>query len=309
MKTIVSFLRFNVIRRLERMCSPEMLYRLLLPIARIRAARRQRLLVVPLPAILGRGTVMPAAGKCQRDFYQNRTLSYFPERLATPKWSGRCSFCGLDALREVQRQGRPAVIAMCHFGPFFLLHLWLRAAGIKAAVLVEGQWDGSPYLHRLKHRQTLFPGFPRVFCRHQLREAVEFLAAGNVLIIAIDSHSQNHLEVPMNAGARFRMATGALRLAAHQRAQLFPCTITDEGRWRFRIELGKPVPAEYFADPRNFMLAGKHLLAEMLPAFRAHPEQCSEMTLDCFRPVASNMARQESVSVSRPEFELERAVG
>jgi lauroyl/myristoyl acyltransferase len=86
----------------------------------------------------------------------------------------------------------------------------------------------------------------------------------------------------------FQMATGALRLAARQRAAVFPCNIIDEGRWRFSVELGRPVPEKFLADTPDFVAAGKHLLDEMLPCFRAHPEQCSQMVFDSFQPAVAN---------------------
>jgi hypothetical protein len=116
------------------------------------------------------------------------------------------------------------------------------------------------------------------------------LADGNVLIIAVDTGSGNQMEVPLEAGFRFQMATGALRLAAHEHALLLPCTIVDEGRWRFSITLGRPVPGNFLSDAGNFCLAGKHLLNEMLPCFRAHPEQCSKMLLENFQIATPNHA-------------------
>jgi hypothetical protein len=94
----------------------------------------------------------------------------------------------------------------------------------------------------------------------------------------------------VDARYNFRLATGAIRLAARHGACLFPGSIRDEGRWRFSFELGRPVPAEFLTDTPDLISAGKHLVSELLPHFRAHPEQCSKMVLECFRPVDVNMA-------------------
>jgi long-chain acyl-CoA synthetase len=289
MARIIDFLRFKTIRLLEQNCGPEILYRLLLPIARIRTVFKKNSAGLRLPAVLGAGTISPGGTRARRDFFQNSALTFFPERLAAPVWLERCEFSGLDMLRDCQRQGQPAILAVCHFGPVSLLRRWLQAAGIRATTLVGGRADERSGLNQLKDQVTLFPEIPRVFYPQQLREVTKFLAAGNVLIIAIDSEAGNQIEIPVDPAYghfNFRMATGPFRLAARHGARLFPCTIRDEGRWRFRIELGRPVPAEFLSSTPDFKSAGKHVLDELLPRFRACPEQCSKMLIESFRPVA-----------------------
>src|ERR1700693_1282672 len=127
MGSVVSVLRFNIIRILERMCSPELLYRLMFPIAALRAVFKERPVALPLPAVIGAGSVVPRTAKFWRNCYLNQTLGFFPERLTTSEWLSRWSFSRLDELVDVQRRGQPAIIAVCHFGPFFLHRLWLRA--------------------------------------------------------------------------------------------------------------------------------------------------------------------------------------
>jgi hypothetical protein len=79
------------------------------------------------------------------------------------------------------------------------------------------------------------------------------------------------------------MATGAVRLALRHQAELIPCSILDEGRWHFRIELGRPVPREFLTAGSGWSRAGKHLLDEMMPHFQAHPEQCGGNLIVCLR--------------------------
>jgi lauroyl/myristoyl acyltransferase len=282
-----SFLRFHSIRGCERACSPPNLYRLFALIAGLRAAFKKSPAALPLPVVIGAGSVVPGTGKFWRNYYLNCALSAFPDRLAKPEWLNRCSFSGLEELREVQRCGQPAVIMVCHFGPVYLLRLWLQAAGIRAATLVAGQTRERSYMNRLKDRTRLCPEIPTVFYPDQLRAVVKFLAAGNALIIAVDNNSGNQMEIPVDDRFNFQMATGALRLAVRHQARLFPCNIIDEGRWRFRIELGRPVPPEFLSDPPDFKAAGSHLLGEMLPCFRAHPEQCTDMLFNGFQPTVS----------------------
>jgi len=281
--SVVSFVRFKANRALERMCRPEWLYRLLAPVASLRAALKKCPAALTLPAVIGTGTVIPYTRKAWRNYYLNCALSNFPERLTGPGWFNRCSFFGLDELLEVQRRGRSAIIVILHFGPAYLLRFWLRAAGIRAATLVAGEANERSYMHRLRDRVTLFPGIPTVFYPLQFRKVLEFLASGNVLVIAADCDTPNCIEVPIDAHHSFRMAAGAIRLAAERGARLFPCTITDEGQWRFRVEIGRPVPENLVSGTPDFTSVGKHLLDEMLPCLRAHPEQCTRMIFENFR--------------------------
>ena len=129
-----------------------------------------------------------------------------------------------------------------------------------------------------------FPEIPIAFYLDQLREASEFLAAGNSLLIAVDHSAGKQMRVPVGDGWTFQMATGAVRLAVRHRAELFPCVVIDEGCWRFQIKVGRPVPAEYLAAETDLIPAGKHLLNEMLPHFRSYPKQCSHQLIKCFQP-------------------------
>ena len=170
----------------------------------------------------------------------------------------------------------------CHFGPAFLLSRWLQAAGFKSATLVGDKTETRSCLNRLKDQVTLFPEIPRTFFTDQLRELSAFLAAGNVLVIAMDSPRGKHIEIPIDEETCFQIATGPLRLAATHSARLLPCVVLNDGPWRFRLELGRPVPDRFLDKVLDAEATGKHLLNELLPYFRATPENCSKMLLDCF---------------------------
>jgi hypothetical protein len=134
------------------------------------------------------------------------------------------------------------------------------------------------------------PAIPTTFCLDQLRELLAFLAAGNPLCIAMDvpGSEDKKVEVPFCAGWTFRMNTGALRLALRQRAELIPASIIDEGGWRFRIELGRPVPEELLAGEAGWPRAGKFLLDEMMPYFQDRPELCKGDFILCLKKTAAS---------------------
>jgi lauroyl/myristoyl acyltransferase len=166
---------------------------------------------------------------------------------------------------------------------------WLQAAGIPAATLRAGKAEDRAKwkrleVERLEDKLSPFPGIPTTLHLDQLREANEFLAAGNALLIAIDNDLGKQMNVPVCEGWTFQMAAGAVRLAIRHRAELIPFVLIDEGCWRFQMKLGRPVPAEYLATQADWTHAGKHLVNEMLPHFRNHPQQCSKLMVECLRP-------------------------
>lgn len=273
--------KFVFIRRLERMLSPRGLRRVLTPIIAARTAFRRRRPSQPLPECLGGGEFRTPK-KQQRNNSLNLILEYFPEQLATPKWRDRLQIEGVQYLETARHQKRPVILAFCHFGPYSLLRYWLRAAGFPAATLVKGQSQDRSPIRRLKDRVALFPEIPTAFHRDdQLRDAVEFLASGNVLLTAVDIMSGKKLDLSAGEGWQFWMATGPIRMAMRQNAELIPCSIIDRGDWRFQIRLGPPVPASLLAagDPLH---VGKCLLDAMLPVWRENPEHCTKEFLRKF---------------------------
>jgi len=277
-----ALLLFFSVRWLERRLSVQGLYRVLRPHAFVRAALKK----VPATPPAGPGAEKPvrAIREGRMKFYLNQALEYFPERLAEPKWMSGCRITGLDRLQQARQNGRPVVLAFRHCGPYFLLRPWLRAAGIPVAGLIGGKSENRSRLRRREDQVSPFPGVPSVFHRDRLRAADEFLAAGNPLLVAIDYMAGKQMDVPIGDGRTFQMATGAVRLAIRHRAELIPCSIIDGGLWRFQIELGRPVPADYLATETDLLPAGKHLLNELLPPFQNHSGQCPDQLISCSQP-------------------------
>jgi hypothetical protein len=298
-KHICGLLLFAAVRRAERRLPAQSLYRILKPYAWGRATFRGIPAAVPMPAGLGEVKAVPTVRHWRVNPYLNHILEYFSDRLAEPEWANRCHITGLDHLRQARQNRRPVVLAFCHFGPFFLLRNWLRAAGFPVAALVRGNKASRSPLRRQKDRVSIFSEIPTAFHLDQLRAADEFLDAGHLLMVAIDTATGRQISVPAGGGWTFQMATGAMRLAIRHRAELMPCSIVDEGRWRFQIELGRPVPAECLVSEDDLVPAGKHLLDEFLPRFRNHPEHCSNQLIQCFRPPLP-----DTVMENRPEEPL-----
>jgi lauroyl/myristoyl acyltransferase len=274
---------FNV-RWMERRLSVRNLYWILGAHSFVRAIFKRNPASVHVPACITTANSVRTVQEKRWQMYLKPILEYFPERLAEPKWMSRCRIDGLDRLLQARQDGRPVVLAFFHTRGYRMSRFWLRAAGVSVANLIAGKVATRTKLDRLGDGLSPFPEIPTAFYLDQLRQASKFLAAGNSLLVAIDTTMGNQLNVPVGEDWTFQMSTGAMRLAVLHSAELIPCVIIDEGRWRFQIKLGRPVPAEYLAAGADWINAGKHLLDEMLPHCRNHPDQFTEALVTHFRP-------------------------
>jgi lauroyl/myristoyl acyltransferase len=287
MKRVLQTFCFFIFRALERRLSVRNFYRILLPPAWMRATLKtafKRNSHLPVPECLQVERSFRLDQRQRMAVCLNNVVDYFPEQLATPKWRDRCRINGLGHLQTAQRDGRAVVLAMLHFGPFGLTRAWLRSAGVPVAALSSGNVENRPDFRRRLDEHIPLPGISTVFFLNQLRKASAFLAAGNVLGVMIDNAKvQKQMAVPFCEGWTFWMATGAIRMAVQQHAELIPGVIIDEGGWHFRLELGRPVPGEFLDKESDWPLAGKHLLHEMMPHLQAHPEQCHPDFILCLQ--------------------------
>lgn len=253
-----------------------------------------------MPEFLG-GGAFRITKRQQRIAGLNTYLEFFPERLGTPKWRDRLEIDGIEYLETARRQKRPVILAFCHFGPYSLLRYWLRAAGFPAATLVKGESKDRTVLRRMKDRFAPFSDIPTAFHRDdELRDAVEFLAAGNVLLTAVDIMNGKKVDLPLDEHWRFWMATGPFRMAMRQNAEMIPCTIIDRGNWHFQIRLGPPVPASLLSSGDE-QLVGQHLLDAMLPVWREHPEHFTKEFVRKFHRADSEKIPAQEKSLAKSQ--------
>lgn len=281
---------FHAIRQLERRLSPDALHAFLAPLAFGRATFSS---TPRIPEYLG-GQSRRRLTEARMDYLLSRVIEFFPDRLATPKWSGRFRTSGLDRIQAAHRSGRNVVLVCFHFGVFKLIPFWLRALGIPVIALLRGESVTRSRAKRLKDKLSPFPELPTVlYSEDQLRSMVRLLSAGNVLLMTADRETRKQITVSLDDRWSFQMATGAIRLAARCNAELIPCCMTDEGNWHFHLEINQPTPREYLAAGPDPLRAGYHILQELLPRVHEHPEQCSHYLLERIRSTAA-------VSVSLP---------
>ncbi len=287
MNPMIDAVRFWSIRRLERALSVNALYHWSILSANLRSAFHRPFRKSPPPIVFPPCFEIPtpiAADRLERrHLYLNRVIEQLPDRLGTEKWIVRCEIRGLEFLQRAKRNGKPVVLAFCHFGPYWLLRFWLRAHGIPAATLRSGLAETRAEHRRRTDRLSPFPEWPTAFYKDQLADAVKFLLAGNPLLVALDYRAGKQIEVPVENNCTFRMAAGAIRLAIKHDAELMSCVLIDKGEWRYRIEIGKPAPREMLTPDSDWTLAGRHLMNELLPHYRKYPKQCSRALVESFR--------------------------
>ena len=290
---------FTAFRRLERILSPTALHRLMSPLVSARVAFKRVRSSMPLPGCLGEGKTFRISSQQLQKNHLNVMLEFFPDRLGTAKWRDHLRISGVEHLEAARQQKHPIILAFCHFGPYFLLRHWLRAAGFPAVFLVGGKSKSRSAMKRLADGISPFPEIPTALYREdQLRGVIEFVAAGNPLLIAVDVPIGKQMDVPVDEQWRFGMASGAVRVALRQQAELIPCSIIDEGNWHFQIKIGPPVPQEIVRSG-DTLRAGKYILDALLPEWRAHPEQCTERLVKLFQKV--NVRNNPSHEFSRSD--------
>jgi lauroyl/myristoyl acyltransferase len=86
----------------------------------------------------------------------------------------------------------------------------------------------------------------------------------------------------------FRMATGAIRLAAVSGAELVPCLIRETASWKFVIHFGDPVPQSYLGSSPDLKGAAAHLLKEFFKVIPNYPEQCNHRLLSAISVAAAD---------------------
>jgi hypothetical protein len=193
--------------------------------------------------------------------------------------------------------GQPVVLAFCHFGPFVLISHCLRARGIPATPLVAGVARNRSFIHRLKDRYLPFPEVPGALYLDQIREAAT-LEARTALVVAVDVRAGRTVDVPLSDDWQFRFATGAIRMAAQKRALLLPCTVLSVGPWRFRIELGRPVPEAFLGPVPDVPRAAAHLVSELFPLQKAYSDHWCRELLESLRQRSSLMSGPEALDTA-----------
>lgn len=214
-----------------------------------------------------------------------RFVYLWPDRLPRTRWLGRCRLEARWDLARLRQADRRVVLASLHFGPFDTLPYWLRAHGIVVTVLV-----GRPApRQRLKRRQYALSApfdVPLVLPVTEMSRVRQVLGQARHLLVMMDVDRGKQVDVPFD-GYLFRMATGAIRLAAMADADLIICLIVETTTWQFVIHFGTPVPRRYLGRSPDLKGAATHLLQEFLQVVSNHPAQSGHRLLSCITRVGA----------------------
>ena len=92
MKAALGPFVFYILRKLERPLPVEILYCVLKPFARLRAAMERPVAWPPMPACLVPTDLPGPARPGRMSFHLNRALEFFPDQLVLLKWQSRCRY-------------------------------------------------------------------------------------------------------------------------------------------------------------------------------------------------------------------------
>lgn len=278
---------FFLIRFAERILPLRALSVLLWPAAAIWGAVEIRKRRRALAAWRKLAAVLPAPNGTQVWFWQAiaahhvRFAYLFPDRLGESRWLRRCEVTGPTSLVTLRQSEGRIVFASIHFGAFDTLPYLLRAHGLPVTTLV----GRTAPRHRLKERQYSLsppPELPVVLPVVEMANLRQALAKVRHLLVLMDVDRGRQIEIEWD-GVFYRLATGAIRIAAANEAELVPCLTTVRAGWRFNLHLGTPVPRSYLGPSPDLKAAALHLLREFLEIVRQAPAQSGYRFLSCIR--------------------------
>jgi Bacterial lipid A biosynthesis acyltransferase len=219
-----------------------------------------------------------------------RFIYGWPDRLCAPEWLKRCRLEGQTHLVTSRNNDRPIVLASLHFGPYETFPYWLRAHGV-ATTMIRGLAAPEALKSLSDYQYSLSPpaDVPVFLSAKELAPLPrfshirQFLGPGRRLLVMVDVDRGMQFHLPFQDRS-FRMASGAIRLAAMANAELIPCLIRETGSWRFAIWFGTPVPREYLDNSLDLQSVGAHLLNEFSKLITRYPEQCRARLLSALEP-------------------------
>jgi lauroyl/myristoyl acyltransferase len=225
--------------------------------------------------------------------YHSQLFYMWPDRLCTARWLSRCRLEGGRDLIGSREGDRGVVLASLHFGPFEVMPYWLRAHGIVTTSVRTAAPESLKSLTSYQYALSPPADVPVFISSEDLTPMPRFahvrkiLGPGRRLLVMIDPARGLQVNVPFE-DRLFRMATGAIRLAAMTDAELIPCLIAETATWKFAIHFGTPVPRHYLGNSPDMQAIGAHLLNEFSKVVTRYPEQCKMRLLRAMWPLPVN---------------------
>ena len=234
--------------------------------------------------------------------YHSQLFYMWPDRLCNERWMSRCRLEGGSELIGTREGDRGVVLASLHFGPFEVMPYWLRAHGIVTTTLRAAAPDSLKSLTSYQYGLSPPADVPVFISTEDLTPMPRFahvrkiLGPGRRLLVMLDPDRGRTSRIPFEDRV-FRMATGAIQLAAMTGADLIPCLITETASWQFTIHFGTPVPRHQLGNSPDMKTIGVHLLNEFSRVVTRYPQQCKMRLLRAMLPPAENGASDLSAFV------------
>jgi lauroyl/myristoyl acyltransferase len=204
----------------------------------------------------------------------SRFVYLWTDRLHQKRWLKHCHFRGHYDLQAFRESPRPIIFVTLHFGPLQVLPVWLRAQNIPVTMLV-GPAEPRQRLRQRFSRMSEPANIPLLLPVGEICHIRSFLGPHRRLLISMDVNRGKQVVVE-HSGYSFRLASGALRMAAVSGADVVPCLITfEKGAWNIGVHFGAPVPREYLGRTPDIEAAASHLIGEFLPVVTSYPHLMS----------------------------------
>jgi lauroyl/myristoyl acyltransferase len=291
MRTIseaAKWLWFHLTRSLERAVPPGLLWYLVSPLPAAQALRDS--LAYPglpprrlPPALADRRPSFRDRWRYQLGIHSAYMLLLWPDRMTEPRWSRRFSDDGGERLDALLVQG-PVVLVTIHTRGLIALSGWLQRRGIAVGNVVLGDdWYTQPakirkgaLVRQVEGSAAFRPGAARAMLR--------FLTPGRALVLPAD-HPLGHQVDGLWQHGRLRLSTGGLRLARQGGAAVVPVVIVDDGRWRFRVHVGQPVPDGAIRGGDQ-QAAADHIASDLMPLVASRPELALLTLVEALSPAS-----------------------
>jgi lauroyl/myristoyl acyltransferase len=167
---------------------------------------------------------------------------------AGKRWENRLTSDG-DALIDELHTRKPIVVLTVHTRSHVFLGPWLMAKGlgIGSVVIDREAWLKPENVKaRSDPRWEKYTANNGAFLAGDTRQMIRYLQPGRVLALPAD-HQLGRTAEGNWPGGRLRLAVGGLRIARMTGAAVVPMIVTDEGRWRFHVHVGKPLDEQMLA--------------------------------------------------------------
>ncbi|HYI23357.1 MAG TPA: hypothetical protein VEX62_12080 [Candidatus Limnocylindrales bacterium] len=276
-KELLGLAFYLACRAVASIFPPGMAYFLLWPYAALRGLRpagaETHLPASRLPAPSGERPSYLRRWRFQSRIHQRWLPLLWTDRWKESRWSSRFSADGAERLDDIARQ-RPIVVMTLHTGGMIVLGGWLaqRGLGIGSVIVDRRVWARTQRM-RSNSRWASRMGDSAAFLRGDARSMIRYLTPGRCLLLPAD-HERGHFVDGMWSGGRLRLSSGGFRIARLAEATVVPIIVTDDGRWRYKIHVGEPVPQELITAGDD-EAAATHVAKQLMPIAATRPSEAA----------------------------------